>query len=147
MSRKIVIAGIAGLFCLVGLAYADTHHNAQNLLGKNLGKNGKHVLHTNGDHTAHAHVQGSKVTSVEVVHKTKGAVKVTKVVTDKKHFAQAEPGVEHHYVSLNTDDTEPVGVGIAYVGWGYRVGALTVIYWFPVAVVANPATGAVVYVP
>jgi len=147
MSRIHVLAGIVGLFGLVSLAYADTHHNAQELLGKKLGTNGKHVLHTNGDHVAHAHVQGGKVSKVEVIHKTKGAVAVTKVMSAKKLHAQAESGVEHHYVSLETDGTEPAGVAITYVGWGYRIGALTIIYWFPVAIVVGGTQGAVLYTP
>jgi hypothetical protein len=148
MTRFFGLACLTALVAVVGLARADNHHNAQALLGNKLKTNGKHVLHTNGQHTAHAHVKGGKVTNVEVTHKTKGAVQVTKYKSAKRHHAQAESGVEHHYVSLNGDESdEECGVGIAYVGWGYRVGNLVIIYWFPVEIVAGGVGGAVVYVP
>lgn len=148
MTRFFGFACLTALVGLVGLAHADNHHNAQTLLGKKLNTNGKHVLHTAGEHTAHAHVKGGKIVQVEVIHKTKGAVTVTKYKSGKKHFAQAEPGVEHHYVGFNPDDdSDDCGVAITYVGWGYRVGNAVIIYWFPVEIVFNGFTGAVLYVP
>ena len=70
-TRFLGLACLAALVGLVGLAHADNHHNAHGLLGKKLNTNGKHVLHTTGEHTAHAHVKGGKVANVEVIHKTR----------------------------------------------------------------------------
>ena len=145
MARIFGLACVAALAGALGLVQADNHHNAHALLGNKLNIDGKHVLHTNGEHTAHAHVQGGKVARVEVAHKTKGNVAVTKYKSSKKHHAQAEPGVEHHYVSFETH--QETGLAIAYVGWGYTVGGVVVIYWFPVTVVLNGDAGAVVYNP
>ena len=147
MARILSFTCIAAMFGFVGLAQADTHHNAQALLGNKLQTNGKHELHTSGDHTAHAHVQGGKVAKVEVVHKTKGAVNVTKYKSAKKHHAQADSGVQHHYVGFNPDDNDDCGVAIAYVGWGYVVNGVVIIYWFPVTIVLGGPVDAVVYVP
>jgi hypothetical protein len=138
--------GIAGLVAFLGLARADTHHNAHKLLGNKLNTDGKHVLHSSGDHTAHAHVKGGKVHKVEVVHKTKGAVNVTKYKSAQKYHANAGSGVEHHYVGFNSDDaTQECGGAIAFVGWGYTVNGVVIIYWFPVAIVIGTDAGAVVY--
>jgi hypothetical protein len=149
MIRIVGFAALAAMFGLVGLAQADTHHNAQSLLGKKLNTDGKHELHTHGEHTAHAHVKGGKVAKVEVTHKTKGAVNVTKYKSAKKHHAQAESGVEHHYVGFNPDATNDDcgGAVIAFVGWGYVVGGVVIIYWFPVAIVIGGEVGAIIYNP
>jgi hypothetical protein len=146
MTRVFAMTCLAGMVAFVGLARADTHHDAHKLLGDQLKKDGKHELHTEGDHTAHAHSKGGKIAKVEVVHKTKGAVAVTKYKSAKKYHAQANPGVEHHYVSVSPDDAgDECGGAIVFVGWGYTVNGVVIIYWFPVAIVIGGPDGAVVY--
>jgi hypothetical protein len=148
MTRIFGCACFAAMVGFVGLAQADNHHNAHSQLGNKLKTDGKHELHTHMDHTAHAHVKGGKVANVEVNHKTKGGVRVTKYKSAKKHHAQAESGVEHHYVGFNPDDNEECGgVVIAYVGWGYTLNGVDIIYWFPVAIVLGADQGAIIYTP
>jgi hypothetical protein len=146
MTRVIGLTCIAGLVAYIGLARADDHHDAHKLLGDKLKNDGKHELHSKGDHTAHAHVKGGKVAKVEVVHKTKGMVAVTKYKSAKKLHAQAGSGVEHHYVGFNPDDvTDECGGAIAFVGWGYTVNGVVIVYWFPVAIVIGGDGGAIVF--
>ncbi len=141
MTRIFGIALLAAVAGIVGLAQADTHHNAHALIQGKLNQNGKHVLHATKTHTAHAHVQGGKISHVEVTHKTKGALKVSKYKSAKRHHAQAESGVEHHYVSAQ-------GVVTAFVGFGFIDDAgVLVIYWFPVTIVVNGDAGCVAYSP
>jgi hypothetical protein len=148
MIRFLGLACVAALFALVSVVQADNHHNGHSLIGDKLKTNGKHVLHTHGDHTAHAHVTGGKIAKVEVNHKTKGAVKVTAYTSNKKLHADAGSRVEHHYVSLDPEAAEPqFGGAIAWVGWGYTVNGVVIIYWFPVTIVVGIPAGAVVYAP
>jgi hypothetical protein len=148
MYRILGLACIAALFTLVGLAQADNHHNGHSLIGDKLKTDGKHVLHTNGDHTAHAHVMKGKIAKVEVAHKTKGAVKVTPYTSTKKLHANAGPGVEHHFVGFDPNAIEDeCGGAIAFIGWGYTVNGVVIIYWFPVTIVVGVPVGAVVYTP
>jgi hypothetical protein len=146
MKRFCSIACGIALVCFMGIAHADTHHNGHDLIKGKLNTNGKHELHTTGNHTAHAHVKDGKISHVEVTHKTKGATKVTKYKSAKKHHAQAEPGIQHHYASI--DAANDCGAAIAFVGFGFVTDTgLLIIYWFPVTIVLNGDAGAVVYNP
>jgi hypothetical protein len=145
------MARIFALACLVvtagfmGLAQADNHHNGHDLVKNKLNTNGKHVLSTMGNHTAHAHVKDGKVSNVEVAHKKNGAVNVTKYKADKKHHAQAGNGIEHHYV-LADADAAAQGFVTLFVGFGFiNDNGNLVIFWFPVNIVVGGDNGCVIY--
>jgi hypothetical protein len=147
MMRLLSVTCVAALLAFIGVAQADNHHNGHGLVQGKLNKNGKHVIHSTGKHTAHAHVQGGKISHVEVRHKTKGARQVTKYKSQRRHHAQAESGAKHYFVT--TDDTEEIQfVVTAFVGFGFidDDGQL-IIYWFPVAIVLGGDDGAIPYNP
>ncbi len=144
MNRLLCLAAAtAALFGFFGLAQADNHHNGHDAIrGK---PDGKHQLHTVGNHTAHAHVKGGKVAQVEVNHKKKGQVNVRRYKSSKKHHASAD-GARHHYVSF--DPGEEIGGVTAWVGFGYlNDNNQLVIIWFPVNIVLNGDAGCVGYNP
>jgi hypothetical protein len=153
MTRLFGLTGVLALLACIGVANADNHHNGHSLIKGKLNQNGKHVIHSAGNHTAHAHVKGGKISHVEVAHRTKGMRQVTKYKTTKRFHALAEQGAEHYFVM--TDDAAASGdtletqfVVTAFVGFGFiDDNGQLIIFWFPVAIVLGGDTGAVVYDP
>ena len=120
------------------------HHNAKDLVGDKVKKDGRHKFHAHGKHTAFVNVKGGKITGVNVTHAEKGKVPVTKYKSKKKMAEAPAGGMQT--VSLIPVQLEYLGVtwiGYAYIDdWGDEI-----IYWFPYDMVYDADTGAIEYIP
>jgi hypothetical protein len=147
--RLLWVVALIGSVALVGTALAEKkHHAGHELLGKKTHQNGKHELHKVGAHTVSAHVSKGKITGVTVEHRTKGAVPVKKYKTDKKvvqansrYLVMADTGTMTD-ATLAQLQYVTVWVGYAF----YDEYGDEYIYWFPVALIYDGDTGAVLYV-
>lgn len=146
-ARRLLTAIIAmiGVFAFVGAAIAKhDHRSGQQLLGKKIKTNGKHVIHRSGPHTVSVQVADGKVTGMSVKHDKKGNLPVKKYKTTKK-MAQTEglrfasyPGMLAQAQSLGT-----VYIGYAYIDdYGDEW-----IYWWPYEMIYDGDTGAIEYIP
>src|SRR5207244_301331 len=110
---------ISALIARTSVQADHKHHNAHELIKDKLKTDGKHELHKHGEHTAHAHVEKGKIKTVTVIHKNKGAVKVTKYKSEKKHHALANPSNEIHHYVVTEEEAQFVTV---FVGFGFSDG-------------------------
>ena len=147
--RLLCVVALIGSVALVGTALAGKkHHAGHELLGKKIHQNGKHELHKVGEHTVFAHVSNGKIMGVTVEHRTKGAVPVKKYKTDKK-VVQAN---SRYLVMADTGTmTDATLAQLQYVTlWvGYAFSdeyGDEYIYWFPVDLIYDGDTGAVLYI-
>ena len=146
--RLLCVVALIGSVALVGTALAGKKpHAGHELLGKKIHQNGKHELHKVGAHTVSAHVSKGKITGVTVEHRTKGAVPVKKYKTDKKVVQTNSPYFVMADTGTMTDATlaqlqfVTVWVGYAF----YDEYGDEYIYWFPVDLIYDRDTGAVLY--
>ena len=144
------IVVIVGLFALadaaVAAAKAANHHDAKQLLGEKIKKDGHHVIHTKGKYTSSVEVKDGKVAGVHVKHSEKGDIPVKKRRTPPIKRG-ASPGVDFivyaAFVSAQEQDMGTVYIGYAFVDDDGNEE----IYWFPYEMILDGDTGAVEYVP
>jgi len=124
---------------------AKKHQNmsGKELLGNKIHENGQHKIHDHGKFSAFANVKNGKVAGVNVKHADKGDVKVTKYKTTNKS-AQPPTSMGWHLISeAYAQDlyVDTIWIGFAYIDdFGEEI-----IYWFPVGMVLDGETGAIVY--
>jgi hypothetical protein len=150
----LALTGAAASVAFAGSASAavtkHVHVDGMKLLGGRIGTAGKHKIHEVGEHAAHVHVQGKKITHMSVTHKTKGEVAVKKYKTSKRLVqgdGVIQMGAEMSGLVQRADFR--VAQVIVDVGYSY-VDPLTGIetyYWYPAEMVVDPLTGAVDYIP
>lgn len=130
---------VLGLVLVVGSADAKKkkHHHVNAHAATKLDKDGTQEVHKNGKHTASAEVKGGKIKSFHVKHATKGEVALRKVKSKTK------------VAMLDTNAPVPAETIYTYYGYcydDYDDEDNEVCYWYPVEVVIDDFTGAVVYV-
>ncbi len=120
------------------------HHNAKDLVGNNVKKDGRHKFHENGKHTAFVNVKGGKITGVSVTHAEKGNVPVKKYKSKKKMAEAPAGGMQRvSFILVQQEYLGMTWIGFAYIDdWGDEV-----IYWFPYDMVYDADTGAIEYIP
>jgi hypothetical protein len=143
------LAGVVGLFAATEVSVAAgkaNHHNGQQLLGKKIKTNGRHVIHTKGAYSAAVEVKGGKVAGLHVTNsKNGGEVPVKKYKTNKKMAQSGNQGVFRYASFVLVQDQY---LGTTYIGYSYtdEYGDEE-IYWFPYDMILDGDTGAVLYVP
>ena len=140
--RFVILAGLV-MFALMGVAIAKVkkhnHHNAHQMLGDKLKKDGTHQIHKNGKHTVSTDVKGGKISGFHVKHDTKGDVAVKKYKSKKKYAWIENPSEEQ---PADTD------IGTTWIAYAYvDDDGYEEYYWFPYEVILDGDTGAIEYVP
>jgi hypothetical protein len=124
-------------------AKAHKHHDAKDLVGDKVKKDGRHSFHQNGKNTAYVDVKGGKIAGVTVKHAEKGDVPVKKYKSSKK-MAEG-PTVGGEPASLVPAQTQSIGtlwIGYAYIDEYDE----EIIFWFPYDMILDGDTGAIWYV-
>jgi hypothetical protein len=141
LQRLLTIIAAVGLVMFANAAYAKAkkskHIDAHAISKEHLKKDGTHVVHKNGKHTASADTKGGKISGFHVKHDTKGDVAVRKVKSKNKKVAMID-GTE-----------QPIAADTIYAYDGYCYvddDDVENCYWYPVEVVVDDFTGAVEYV-
>jgi hypothetical protein len=143
-ARRFVILVSVAMFVLMGVAIAKAkkhnHHNAHQMVGDKLKKDGTHQIHKNGKHTVSAEVKNGKIAGVHVKHDTKGDVAVKKYKSKKKYASIDNPSQE---IPADTADMGTTWIAYAYIDDDGNEE----YYWFPYEVILDGDTGAIEYVP
>ncbi len=137
------IVAIITVMLLAGPTFAKpAHHNGKALVEGKLSKDGEPMIDQNGPYKVFAKVTKGKIAGLHVKHDQKGDIPVKKYKTNKK-MAQAGSIMKASYQVAQLQD-----IGMTYIGYAY-IDAFgnEQIYWFPVEMILDGATGAIVYVP
>jgi hypothetical protein len=140
------LLAVAGLLVFSHVAWAAAtkrnHHDAKQLLGAKVNRDGNHVVDKKGPYTVSFDTKGGKIADAHVRHATKGEVPVKKYKTNKKMVMTGASAVYATFV-LRSVQYETTG----YVGYSYiDDDGNEEIYWVPATMVIDPDTGAVEYV-
>jgi hypothetical protein len=144
---------LTGSVAFAGSAFAATqeHHDGVKLLGSRIGTDGNHEIHRLGEHGVTVHVQNKKITSVTVIHRTKGEVPVKKYKSSRR-MVQGDgliPMAAETAGDLVQRADYRVAQVVAYIGYSF-IDPLTgteQFYWYPATMVVDPLTGAIEYAP
>ncbi len=136
-----VIAILMALLLAAPAFAKPVHHNGKALVAGKLNKDGEPKIDQNGQYKIFAKVTSGKIAGLHVKHDTKGDIPVKKYKTNQK-MAQAGGIKKVSYEVAQLD------LGATYIGYAY-IDAFgnEQIYWFPVEMILDGATGAIVYVP
>jgi hypothetical protein len=132
------------VFSQAALAAAGkrNHHDAKQLLGDKVKKDGNHVVDKHGPYTVSFDSKGGKIAAAHVHHATKGDIPVKKYKTNKKMVMNGSGTMLATFV-FQPVQYETTG----YVGYSYvDDDGNEEIYWVPATMVIDPDTGAVEYV-
>jgi hypothetical protein len=123
-------------------AVKRNHHDAKQLLGDKVNKDGNHVIDKKGPYTVSFDTKGGKIAAAHVRHASKGEIPVKKYKTNKK-MALSKPNLVYASFAPLPAQYETTG----YVGYSYiDDDGNEEIYWVPATLVIDPDTGAVEYV-